>query len=310
MKEKKRCIITSEWELGAGKMGTGQGPKTILAHLEASHNEAFEEIPVIEVKSNERPEENPSTPHLKNGAALFEHQTTLAFNVAKQLRDGYKCILLSADHSNGIGGVSGLAQCVPIDEIGLIWIDAHFDLHSPYTTPSGNSHGMTVNALINNDNKCQSIRTLDPQTIQLWDRIKLIKGNMGIPTENLVFVDVRDFESQESHLVHENEIAWIQPAEIAEKGIENCIDQIFNTLSHCKYLYVSFDVDSLNTDIAIATGTPVEGGLRLDQAQKLMDALMSDERTQCMEITEFNPALPHPELLLPAIETILRPLLD
>ena len=122
--------------------------------------------------------------------------------------------------------------------------------------------------------------------------------------------DVRDFESQEFHLVHENEIAWIQPAEIAEKGIENCIDQIFNTLSHCKYLYVSFDVDCLNTDIAIATGTPVEGGLRLDQAQKLMDALMSDERTQCLEITEFNPALPHPELLLPAIETILRPLLD
>jgi len=310
MKEKKRCIITSEWELGAGKMGAGQGPKLILQHLEVSNSEAFDEIPVFEIPSNEVPDTIQSTPYLKNGAALFEHQTTFASHVSKHLKEGYKCLLFTADHSNGIGGVSGLAQCVPIDEIGVVWIDAHFDLHSPYTTPSGNSHGMTVNALLNNDNKCQSVRTLDDATIKIWERIKLIKGNMGLPPENLVFVDVRDFESQETHLVHENEINWIQPSDIKENGIEKCIDMIFNTLSHCNYLYVSFDVDSLDTDIAIATGTPVEGGLTLDQAKKLIGALVSDSRTQCLEITEFNPTLPNPELLLPAIEQLLQPVLS
>ena len=309
MKEKKRCIITSEWELGAGKMGTSNGPSSILQHLESSNEEVFDEIPVIEIKSNEIANAEQLTPFLKNGAALLEHQHNLAFSVAKQLKEGYKCLLLTADHSNGIGGVSGLAQCVPIDEIGVIWIDAHFDLHSPYTTPSGNSHGMTVNALLNNDNKCQSVRTLDEATIQLWERIKLIKGNAGLPPENLIFVDVRDFEGQEAHLVEESEIAWIKPSEIKENGIEACIEKIFDTLSHCNYLYVSFDVDSLDTDIAKATGTPVDGGLKLEQAQRLIEALVSDSRTQCLEITEFNPELPHPELLLPAIEILLRPIL-
>ena len=309
MKEKKRCIITSEWELGAGKMGTSNGPSSILQHLESSNEEVFDEIPVIEIKSNEIANAEQLTPFLKNGAALLEHQHNLAFSVAKQLKEGYKCLLLTADHSNGIGGVSGLAQCVPIDEIGVIWIDAHFDLHSPYTTPSGNSHGMTVNALLNNDNKCQSVRTLDKATIKLWEGIKLIKGNAGLPPENLIFVDVRDYESQEVLLVEENEIAWIKPSEIKENGIEACIEKIFATLSHCNYLYVSFDVDSLDTDIAKATGTPVDGGLKLEQAQRLIEALASNSRTQCLEITEFNPALPHPELLLPAIEILLRPIL-
>ena len=309
MKEKKRCIITSEWELGAGKMGASHGPKSILQHIESSNSEAFDEIPVIEIKSNEIPNSEQSTPFFKNGMALIEHQQNFASSVAKQLKDGYRCLLLTADHSNGIGGVSGLAQCVPIDEVGVIWIDAHFDLHSPYTTPSGNSHGMTVNALLNKDNKSQSVRTLDDATIQLWDRIKLIKGNAGLPPENLIFVDVRDFERQEAHLVEESEIAWIKPSEINENGIEACIEKIFDTLSHCNYLYVSFDVDSLDTDIAKATGTPVDGGLKLEQAQKLLEALVSDPRTQCLEITEFNPLLPNPELLLPAIETLLLPIL-
>lgn len=309
MKEKKRCIITSEWELGAGKMGAINGPSSILQHLESSNEEVFDEIPVIEIKPHEIPPQKQLTPFLKNGAALLNHQQNFASTVAKQLKDGYRCLLLTADHSNGIGGVSGLAQCVPIDEVGVIWIDAHFDLHSPYTTPSGNSHGMTVNALLNNDNKCQSLRTLDEATIQLWDRIKLIKGNAGLPPENLIFVDVRDYESQEVHLVAENEIAWIKPSEIKENGIEACIEKIFDTLSHCNYLYISFDVDSLDTDIAKATGTPVEGGLKLEQAQILIDALVSDSRTQCMEITEFNPSLLHPELLLTAIEKLLRPIL-
>jgi arginase len=309
MKEKKRCIITSEWELGAGKMGTRLGPSTIVKHIESSNEEIFDEIPVVEIKSYEIHTPEQSTPFLKNGVALLDHQHNLASAVAKQLKDGYRCLLLTADHSNGIGGVSGLAQCVPMDEIGVIWIDAHFDLHSPYTTPSGNSHGMTVNSLLNNDNKCQSVRTLDDSTIQLWNRLKLIKGNDGLPPENLIFVDVRDYESQELKLVEESEIAWITPTEIKQNGIKACIEKIFNTLSHCNYLYVSFDVDSLDTNIATATGTPVDGGLQLEQAQSLIEALISDERTQCVEITEFNPSLPQPELLLEAIDKLLQPVL-
>lgn len=309
MKEKKRCIITSEWELGAGKMGAGNGPSTILSHLESYNEEVFDEIPLVEIKSNEIPLSEQSTPFLKNGVALLDHQHNFASAVAKQLKAGYRCLLLTADHSNGIGGVSGLAQCVPMDEIGVIWIDAHFDLHSPYTTPSGNSHGMTVNSLLNNDNKCQSVRTLDDSTIQLWNRLKLIKGNAGLPPENLIFVDVRDYESQELKLVEEAEIAWITPSEIKKNGIEACIEKIFSTLSHCNYLYVSFDVDSLDTHIAKATGTPVDGGLQLEQAQRLIESLVSDERTQCLEITEFNPSLPQPELLLEAIDKLLQPVL-
>lgn len=317
MKENKVSIIVSNWELGAGKLGSGQGPKYILDSYSTQENEIPWGEDLYFVNATETPHQqsdskNPSSlaeqtrSNLKNGSALLQHQTALAETVLAQLTKQQRCLLLTADHSNGIGGVSGLCQWVDASKVGVIWIDAHYDLHSPYTTPSGNSHGMAVNALIDDNNAEHAEQSVTPEEAQLWEAIKSIKG-MGnaVPPQNLVFMGVRDYEEPEEALIHKYGICSIQPQEIADNGLEACIEKALTHLSHCEHLYISFDVDSMDPSISSATGTPVAGGLSLEQAKLLIQTLLSNPKTRCLEITEFNPSLPQPAEMLQAVREVL-----
>ena len=317
MKEQNISIITSEWEYGAGKLGSSAGPaKIVESYLnQGNFNHLAEGI--ITVSPGAAPHRSSDSlpadsntytirPNLRNGAELLVHQTAFAKKVAHQLNLGHRCLLLTADHSNGIGGVSGLCSTVDANSVGVIWIDAHYDLHSPYTTPSGNSHGMAVNALIDDNNTEHAVQAVSPEEAQLWEAIKGIKGiGNAIPATNLVFLGVRDFEDAEDALVSKHRICSIHPTEIKEKGIEACLEKALQHLSHCQYLYVSFDVDSMDPTISTATGTPVDGGLTLDEAKTTIRTLMGDNRTRCLEITEYNPSLPQPEEMLEAVREIL-----
>lgn len=314
MKEKRLCIITSEWENGAGKKGTSHGPNYILESLEKSPISGLQTANISSVKFSpqnnhlntaEHPS-NPWMPFLKNGRDLLHHQTTFANKVEHQLNSGHFCLLLTADHSNGIGGVSGLCKTTTAETVGIIWIDAHYDLHSPYTTPSGNSHGMAVNGLIDDNNTECAEQGIAATEAHLWESIKNIKGiGNAVPPQNVVFIGVRDFETAEATLVEKHNICSIQPAEISEIGIAQTIEKTLSHLKHCENLYVSFDVDSLDPSISRATGTPVEGGLTINEAKQLLRAFCSDPRTRCLEITEFNPTLPQPEEMLKAIREVL-----
>lgn len=316
MNEQQVSIILSEWELGAGKIGTSAGPKKIIDSIQ-SIGDQHTNIFTVSTEADNIPHRNtdaaPSLntqdevrPNLKNGMALLRHQLAFAQKVSDQLSEGHRCLLLTADHSNGIGGVSGLCKTTDAQTVGVIWIDAHYDLHSPYTTPSGNSHGMAVNALIDDNNTECSEQAVSPQEAQLWEDIKGIKG-MGnaIPTQNLVFLGVRDFEPAEAALVEKHGICSIHPQEIERHGITACINKALSHLAHCEHLYVSFDVDSMDPSISIATGTPVKGGLTLEEAKTVVKSLLSDSRTRCLEITEYNPTLPQPEEMLSAVREIL-----
>lgn len=313
MKETKVSIIASEWENGAGKLGSGYGPKTLIQSYENEgntlhHNTVHSDFVSADIASPNSTQTDIVSPrsNLKNGQALLAHQTEFAKTVAHQLNLGNRCLLLTADHSNGIGGVSGLCLTTDAKNIGVIWIDAHYDLHSPYTTPSGNSHGMAVNALIDDNNPEHAEQAVTPEEAKLWESIKEIKGlGNAIPAANLVFLGVRDFEKPEEALVEKHRICSIQPNEITAQGIEACVEKALQHLSHCSHLYVSFDVDSMDPSISAATGTPVDGGLSLDQAKTAIQRFMGDERSRCLEITEFNPTLPKPNEMLAAVKEIL-----
>ncbi|MBM3938985.1 MAG: hypothetical protein FJ333_10105 [Sphingomonadales bacterium] len=317
MKEKNVSIVISDWEFGAGKLGSCEGPKCIVKSYQNQELPAHLMGEIVLVSADQIPHQQSDIQHqsgqqgntrsnLKNGSALLKHQTAFAETVAGQLKLNHRCLLLTADHSNGIGGVSGLCRTVDANKVGVIWIDAHYDLHSPYTTPSGNSHGMAVNALIDDNNAEHAEQSVTPEEAQLWEAIKSIKG-MGnaIPAKNLVFLGVRDFEKPEEALITKHGICSIQPQEIQDKGITACLDKALGHLSHCEHLYISFDVDSLDPSISQATGTPVSGGLSLDQAKTLIHALVNNPKCRCLEITEFNPSLPQPEEMLAAIQEIL-----
>jgi arginase len=180
----------------------------------------------------------------------------------------------------------------PHSVLGVIWIDAHADLHSPYTTPSGNMHGMSLAASIGADNQRKTIRDIESSTISFWEEFKnLGKISPKISPEHIAYVSLRDYEAEELHLIKKMGIANYKTGSIFKYGVDHIVTSIFNQLKDCTDIYVSFDVDCLDPAFSIGTGLPVEGGILPEDAIILTSLLLENPKVKCFEVTEYNPFL-------------------
>ncbi|RYF44569.1 MAG: arginase, partial [Cytophagaceae bacterium] len=162
---------------------------------------------------------------------------------------------------NGVGDIISEPAIIPKSKLGVVWIDAHADLHTPYTTPSGNMHGMPLSLSINEDNIESAVHDLDPDTTKMWNSLKnLGKIAPKVLPEDIVFIALRDFEKEEKALIDKYGIKVISTKEVRSKGPENIVRSVTRYLSDCTDIYVSFDVDSLDSSISKGTGTPVSNG--------------------------------------------------
>ena len=202
-------------------------------------------------------------------------------------------LVIAGDHASASGTIAGIKDAYPNSRLGVVWIDAHADLHTPYTTPSGNMHGMPLAIALCEDNLVCKSNNVDSETVAIWDRLKNI-GFSGpkIKSEDLVFIALRDFEAQESALIDQNAISVIPVDEVTNQGTEHIVKQTLSLLQDCDILYVSFDVDSMDPSLtSLGTGTPVKNGLTPIQAKEILDGLCQDERLVCLEFVEINPCL-------------------
>ena len=189
----------------------------------------------------------------------------------------------------------------------MIWIDAHADLHTPYTTPSGNMHGMPVAISINEDNIDNAVHELDPETVKNWNYLKNIgKIAPKVLPEDVVYISLRDFEKEEQQLIDKYGIKVISTKEVRSKGPENIVRALTRYFSDCTDIYVSFDVDSLDSSISKGTGTPVNNGLREREAEDLISKLMQNRKVCCFEISEVNPTLDKENLMAEIAFNILQ----
>ncbi|MCF1750799.1 arginase [Mariniradius sediminis] len=201
-------------------------------------------------------------------------------------------IVLAGDHSTAAGTIMGIKAADPDKRLGVIWIDAHADLHTPYTTPSGNMHGMPLAMCIQTDNKDCQVNNPIPETINYWEKIKKIGGDAPkILAEDIVFISVRDTETPEDHLIRKHGIKNFTTDEVRSLGISKVAEKALEILGKCDQLYISFDVDSLDSSISVGTGTPVPNGLTVKEALELNAELIKDKRVCCWEIVEVNPTL-------------------
>ncbi|WP_193786159.1 arginase [Cecembia lonarensis] len=201
-------------------------------------------------------------------------------------------IILAGDHSTAAGTIMGIKAAHPEKRLGVIWIDAHADLHTPYTTPSGNMHGMPLAMCIHTDNlDCQVNEPME-ETVQYWEKIKNIGGNFPkIKAEDIVFISVRDTEEPEDYLMRQYGIKNFTTEEVRALGVEKVAKSALELIKDCDQVYISFDVDSLDSSISVGTGTPVPNGLTVEEALKLNAELIKDKRVCCWEIVEVNPTL-------------------
>lgn len=288
---RKLKFISIMSELGAGTRGASLGLDALKVASLNANSSFFKQFPFEEVETENELlfDENP-TPNGKNISGIARLYTRTANKVAEDLSTGFFPVIVSGDHSCAGGTIAGIKKAFPNKRLGVVWIDAHADLHSPFTTPSGNVHGMPLATAIADDNKEHAINSPNEETEDAWERMK---GEVRrLNPEDLVFVSVRDTETPEEGLMAKYSIPNFTTDEVRTKGVEAIAKQCLDHLKACDLLYVSFDVDSMDCEeVSKGTGTPVPHGLMPAEAEALIQSLLADPRTCCFEMVEINPCL-------------------
>lgn len=284
--------ITSE--LGAGTRGACMGVGALKVAAFNKKTDFFTKYDIVPVRDfNEFLFKPYNTVNAIRIEHILKEFVQISGSVCSSFERGMFPFLLSGDHSTAAATIAGIKKSHPASRIGVIWVDAHADLHSPYTSPSGNVHGMPLAIATQTDNLEQQVNTIADETKKYWTKLKAIGGgNPNINLTDIVYIGLRDTESPENYLIDKNNIKVIRVAEVNEKGVENAVNESFNTLKDCDLIYVSFDVDSMDpNEVSRGTGTPVENGLSILETTELLIKLVKNPKVCCFEVVEINPCL-------------------
>ena len=287
-------IIKNRSDIGAGTRGSDMGIDAIEIAAINVKNDFFNVHPYADVKThNETIYNKNKNTFAKRINFVCEQCQRLRNEVKKELKKGFFPLILSGDHSSALGSLSGIQMAYPDKEIGVIWLDAHADIHTPYSTPSGNVHGMPIAAALSIDNREFSKNKVSESTEKNWLRMK----NMGnksplIKPENLIYFGVRDTEKEEDQIIQSKKIKNFSVNEVRGLGLKSCIDQTIQQLISTDLIYISFDVDALDCDLfSRGTGTPVSKGFVTKEIISIIKGVKDTGKLVALEICEINPLL-------------------
>ena len=287
-------LIKNRSDIGAGTRGSDMGVDAIEIAAINSHSDFFHQHLFQDVKTHNETIYNKVN---NNFAKRIEHVVEQCERVSKAVQEtistGYFPIVLSGDHSSALGTISGIKAAQPTKELGVVWIDAHADVHSPFTSPSGNIHGMPLAAASGLDNLACQINNIEEPTLTHWEHLKNIgiKGPKFNPA-HLVYFGLRDYEAAEEKLINEYQIKYYQVEEVRHKGLRASVLEAIEKLKNCDVLYLSFDVDSMDCDaVSYGTGTPVPVGFFAAEIIEIIDLFIDTNKVGCIEFAEINPLL-------------------
>ncbi len=291
---KELQLIINSSEITAGTRGSSLGPDAVIAAARKKENYFFRDHAVMRIENeNQMLDTEVKYPFAKRIEGLVQVFDRVSNAVKLTLENGKFPYVLASDHGSAGGTMAGIKAAYPNKRLGVIWIDAHGDLHTPYTTPTGNMHGMPLATALGEDNlECKSN---DPHgdIVDYWNRLK----NTGVEgpklsAEDLVFIGVRDTEKQEDAIMERLNITNHKVESIRSEGTQAIIKKCLDKLSDCDMIYVSFDVDSMDPELSsYGTGTPVANGITPNEAYDFLTAFGEEEKLVCMEFVEVNPCL-------------------
>jgi len=287
-------LVQINSELGAGTRGASGGFLGLLKAAISKKSTLFDKLESIIVPhANEVLEDTVVFQFAKRVTSLLAVFKGVSDSVRMVLKSkGGFPVVLAGDHSTAIGTISGVKAAFPNKKIGVIWIDAHADIHTPYTTPSGNMHGMPIAASLNLDNQRAEGNQPNSVVIDCWNKIKNLSGIAPkISANDIVYIGVRDTEWQEDQLIAEYNIKNFTVDEVRRIGMEQTVLSTLNILSNTDVIYISYDVDVLDPSQSRGTGTPVDNGFLLHEVKDMIGKLILEPKVKCFEIVEINPDL-------------------
>jgi arginase len=278
---RKIRVIGVPLDLGQSRRGVDMGPSAVrVAGLEARLEElghVVEDAGNIAVAIPEQKKVGEANAkYLKEITATCTKHAEL---VLKTLEAGKIPLVLGGDHSVGAGTVSGVAQFYrrQSQKIGLLWIDAHTDINTPETSPSGNVHGMPLAAIMG----------LGPP-----DLANIFNFSPKVSPENCVLVGVRDIDAIERENVRRAGIEVFTMRDIDERGMRTVMEEALRMAGRGTAGYhVSLDMDWVDPENAPGVGTPVRGGATYREAHLAMEIIADHGRMLSMEIVEVNPVI-------------------
>ena len=287
-------LIKNRSDIGAGTRGADMGIDAMEIAAINIGDDYFNQHQHIDVRTHNESIYNKFTSSVaKRIEHVYQQCERVGSAVSNVLRKGNFPIVLSGDHSSALGTIAGIKQAFPSSALGVIWLDAHADIHSPYTSPSGNVHGMPLAAALHVDNTNHQINEVEEDAKWYWERMKMLGGNKPkVDIRHLIYLGLRDFEEAEKQLIEELGITQFSVPIVRATGVQKIVDDCLLQLSSCDMLYISFDVDSMDCDaVSYGTGTPVLTGFFVEEIISIFDAFISSNKVKCIEFAEINPLL-------------------
>lgn len=278
-------IVGVPFDKGAGKRGTVKGPQALR---DAGLIDEIKDIsPNIDIKDygDVHYELTKSKGRKINNLKELDHVSAvnkaLADKVEEIMKDNRMPIMLGGDHSLAIGSISGVVRKIQAQHMCVLWVDAHIDLNTNTTSPSGNMHGMPVSLIV------QELR-------QLWPTIPEFEWCQAqLSLKNFCWIGLRSIDYYERLMMEKYGINYFDMRDIESLGIEKVVQRALEAInpSGDRKLHVSFDIDALDPIYANSTGTPVVGGLTLREGVFLMEEAYNTGTLSSIDLVEVNPCL-------------------
>jgi arginase len=274
--KRKLAVIGGALDLGAGRRGVDMGPSAIryaglddrLAGLGLDCSDWGNVETVIPEATAE------GDPRARFLSQIKEACERIARRVAATTGDGYVPIVLGGDHSIALGTLGGLAAAHGPGAV--LWFDAHGDLNTPETSPSGNVHGMPLAAALGVasgefESDVWPLPAVDPERVSL--------------------IGVRSLDEAERELVRSRGVAVYTMSDFDRRGVEPIVREALERASGAAFVHISLDMDVVDPDVAPGVGTPVRGGFSYREAHLAMELVAESGLMGSMDVVEVNPIL-------------------
>lgn len=270
------AIIGATLDLGQGRRGVDMGPSAIryagleerlvsLGYAVRDHGNVETAVPEATALQDERAR---FLPEIK---ATCER---IAAKVLEETRAGAMPLVLGGDHSVALGTLGGLAAAHGAG--GVLWIDAHSDINTPETSPSGNVHGMSLAAALG--------LAGDAFESDVWPL-------PAVEAKRVALIGVRSLDDGERKLLREAGVRVFTMSEIDRIGLERAVAEALDRVAGGGFVHVSLDMDALDPEIAPGVGTPVRGGLTYREAHLALELVSESGLAGSLEVVEVNPIL-------------------
>lgn len=250
-------------------MHYGVGDEGLIYSLDYLNQYYDLDIPIVpEITVSEK-----NLPNLKNLNSVIATCNAIAKYQHRVIRHGDTPLFIAGDHSSVIGSISGTSA--NYKNLGLIWIDAHPDINTDKTTVSGNIHGMPVAALLGMGEKSLT---------------NILTPEQKLRPENIVMLGLRDIDPPEQKFLDELHIKYYTYDDICRNGLNVCIEQSIQHLSHTDAVHISFDIDSMDPKLMPGVSVPVAEGFTQDEVHRMLSVFLNRLPVAAMDIVEFNMA--------------------